>query len=60
MYLLRLQKEPEKLEEFDKLLTSGSNEQLSEFCLKNIPHLQELLNTTLTQFRVRYLGLEQK
>lgn len=50
---------PEKLEAFDKLLDTGTREEVSDFCESNISNLQELMTQALTAFRVRYLGLDQ-
>lgn len=48
---------PEKLEDFDKLLDTGSPEQISDFCFTNIPDLQNILTNALGSFRLTYLGL---
>lgn len=50
----------EKLEEFDRLLDTGSREEVSDFCEANIPNLQEVMTNALGAFRLRYLGLDKK
>lgn len=47
----------EKLQEFDALLNSGNREQVSDFCEKNIPNLQEVIAQALVAFEKTYLGV---
>lgn len=48
---------PKKLEEFDKLLETATEEQVQEFCTSNIPNLEEKVAQQLLEFRQSYLGI---
>jgi ATP phosphoribosyltransferase len=48
----------EKFEEFEKLLKSGKGKQISDFCEQNVPNLQQVVTTELTNFRNSYLGID--
>jgi len=48
---------PEKLEELNSLLDSGNKEDLENFCVTNIPDLQQKTAEALEQFAKTYLGL---
>lgn len=49
---------PEKLEELDKLLDSGNQQDIENFTNEQIPNLQELVAQALANFRNTYLGLK--
>lgn len=46
-----------KIEEFEKILDSKSEEEIQQFCQENIPGLEELVASELLDFRKTYLGL---
>jgi hypothetical protein len=48
---------PEKLEEFDKLLEVATEKQIQDFCVANIPNLDEEVAKQLLEFRQMYLGV---
>ncbi len=48
---------PEKLEDLDKLMESGSKEELSDFCEKNVPNLQNVITEALVEFQKTYMGV---
>jgi len=47
---------PEKVEDLEKLLDTASKEELSDFCERNIPNLQEVITEALISFKQTYLG----
>ncbi len=48
---------PEKLEQFDKLLENATEKEIQDFCVTNIPNLDEEVAQQLLQFRQAYLGI---
>ena len=47
---------PEKVEEFDRLMASASDQELQTFCQKNIPQYEAVLANAMVNFRQIYLG----
>lgn len=47
---------PDKLEDFEKILSEGSEADIQTYCSENIPDLDQLIATTLLRFRSIYLG----
>ncbi len=45
-----------KLEEFENLLDSGKEEELQDFCAKNITNFPEILAAEFIGFRNRYIA----
>jgi len=45
----------DKLEEFEKLLDSGNEQEIQSFCSLNIPNLTELIASEFLNFRNRYI-----
>jgi DNA-directed RNA polymerase subunit F len=46
----------DKLDEFNALLESGNSEQIVSYCQANVPDFQNVIATTLNNFRNIYLG----
>ena len=46
----------DKLSEFDALLESGGEEEVQDFCQKNIPNLAEVTAGALLKLQKAYLG----
>ena len=49
---------PEKVEELDKVLHSGTKDQLENFCRENVPNSQDLITEALVEFEKTYLGVK--
>ena len=47
---------PEKLDDFDKILDSGSEEEIQDFVRKEIPDIDENVAKELLDFKDIYLG----
>ena len=47
---------PNKLEEFEKIVTQGTDDEMQTFPLTHIPNLNELLAAELLDFRNRYIN----
>ena len=47
----------EKLEDFDKLLHTGTRQEIAAFCETNVPNLQGVVTEELRAFRETYLGV---
>lgn len=50
---------PEKIEEFEKIVESGNEVEIQEFCQRHISNLDEVVAKALLRFRSVYLGLSQ-
>lgn len=48
---------PEKVEEFDKLLNTATEEEIQKFCSENIGDVTEVTALALINFRNSYLGV---
>lgn len=46
---------PEKIEEFEKLVNTGGQEEIVRFCEANIPDLSQVVAAELVSFRTTYL-----
>lgn len=46
-----------RLEDFDKLLHTGTGQEIAAFCETNVPNLQEIVTEELRAFRETYLGI---
>jgi len=47
----------DKLEDFNKILDSGTPENIQKFTQENIPNAEEVIAKALVSFRERYLGM---
>jgi hypothetical protein len=47
----------DKLPEFERLLQEGSDEEIQQFCVAQVPDLESVIATTLISFRSTYLGI---
>lgn len=46
---------PEKLDEFEQLVSSKNLEDIAKFCAENIPNLEQIIASELLNFRTTYL-----
>lgn len=48
---------PEKLEEWNQMLDNSSDEEMQQFCLDNVPDMEQAIANELLSFRNTYLNL---
>lgn len=48
----------DNMSEFERLLESGSADEITDFCRKHIPNLESEIATVLLNFRNSYLGVQ--
>ena len=46
----------DKMDDFEKILDSGNEKDVQEFCKLNIPNMEELVSTGLLKLRSLYLS----